>query len=134
MNIQKILKEDVVEELKRKGFSVDEIQQMKFEDMVSNLYHPSFKLEVENKYSESILYSSGEVISNDISYMYTLPNGTLVVTDPKLTKYIERFVRNATTRYGEVGKPFYVERNRMPWETNQECIGYEQNILRKRSE
>ncbi|WP_288225956.1 hypothetical protein [uncultured Enterococcus sp.] len=127
MNIQKVLKEDVVEELKSKGFNVEEIQQMKFEDMVNNLYHPTYKLEVENKYDESVLYSNNKIISNDDYYMYTLPNGTLVVTDPKLTKYIERSVRNATN-----GNPYYVGRCKGAWVNDQECIEYEQNILRKR--
>ena len=115
------LKNDVVNELHEKGFDMEEIQKMTFEDMVINLYHPSFRLDVENKYSKPVLYSSGKVVNNDISYMYTLPNGTLVVTDPRVTKYIERSIRNLVT-----------EQHLEPWKYDTECIEYENEILKRR--
>ncbi len=42
------LQNDVVKELKEKGFELEDIQKMTFEDMANNLYYPKFRLEVDS--------------------------------------------------------------------------------------
>lgn len=128
------LQNNLLKELKEKGFETDAIQKMTFEDMVSNLYHPKYKLEVDSQYGESVLYASGKVVSEKDSFMYTLPNGTLIITKPALSKYIERFVVEVGTQHSEFGKPFYIKKRNDPWDRDEECLEYERSILNKRDE
>lgn len=118
--------------LEAKGYTGEEIQKMSFEEIVNKLYHPTFRIDIENKYDAPILYSSGKIINNDYSYMYILPNGTLVITDPKIAKFVEKQIIHLTTRYSEPSNPFYVTRNKGPWNEDRECIDYAQSILSKR--
>lgn len=43
------LQNNVVKELKEKGFELEDIQKMTFEDMANNLYYPKFRLEVDSQ-------------------------------------------------------------------------------------
>lgn len=126
------LQNNLVEELKEKGFEIEDIQEMTFGDIVNALDHPKYKLEVDNQYGESVLYSSGEIVSNEDAYMYTLPNGTLIITDPKVTKYVERSIKQLATQHGIPGKVFRPKIFKGPWENDEECVEYERDILKKR--
>ncbi|HFD0861892.1 TPA: hypothetical protein QFQ46_001932 [Enterococcus faecium] len=128
------LQNNVVKELKEKGFELEDIQKMTFEDMANNLYYPKFRLEVDSQYGESVLYASDKVVSEKDSFMYTLPNGTLIITKPALSKYIEKFVVDSGTQHSEFGKPFYIKKRNEPWDRDEECLEYERSILKKRDE
>ncbi|MGG5359350.1 hypothetical protein [Enterococcus sp. DIV0240a] len=93
-----------------------------------------FTLEVDSQYSATRT-SLGGVIDYERDIYFILPNGTMIIANPKVTKFVERFVRGVNEHpVNKFASKYKVMEYTKPWDSDPECIEYAEEIKRKRSE
>ncbi|MDK4353359.1 hypothetical protein M4I17_13255 [Enterococcus thailandicus] len=92
-----------------------------------------FELEVDTKYSDTKTSIDGML--EDDNVLFILPNGTMIVKNPKVTKFIERFIVSANEKpINKLAPKYTVLKYTDPWDTDPECIEYDEEIKRKSAE
>ena len=91
-----------------------------------------FTLEVKDEYSETKT-NIDEIVNDDVNFV-VLSNGTMIVKNPKVTKYIEKLIEQATrrTRLNDGYSSSYCRDK--PWERDPDCLKYDAGIQKKMKE
>ncbi|WP_260453170.1 hypothetical protein [Enterococcus durans] len=90
-----------------------------------------FRLEVDSKYSATKT-SVDEEIDDERGIYLILPNGTMIIKNPRVTKFVERYVRrNNEEPVNKFASKYIVREYTKPWDSDPECIEYAEEIKRK---
>lgn len=93
-----------------------------------------FKLEVATKYSATKTSIDG-LTDDGCDVFFILPNGTMIIRNPKVTKFVEIFLRSVNEEQNNKYDPKYtVIKHANPWDSDPECIEYDEEIKRKATE
>ncbi|EGO6110428.1 hypothetical protein E5K35_000861 [Enterococcus faecalis] len=90
-----------------------------------------FTLEVKDEYSESKT-NIDETFNDDVNFV-VLPNGTMIVKNPKVTRYIEKLIENAT-KGTRILAGLYTTYRKEPWNKDIDCLKYDAEIQKKMKE
>ncbi|HHB9316529.1 TPA: hypothetical protein ACOIT7_002301 [Enterococcus faecalis] len=90
-----------------------------------------FTLEVKDEYSESKT-NIDETFNDDVNFV-VLPNGTMIVKNPKVTRYIEKLIENATKGTRTLAG-LYTTYRKEPWNKDIDCLKYDAEIQKKMKE
>ncbi|MCO5478695.1 hypothetical protein NG855_00260 [Enterococcus faecalis] len=91
-----------------------------------------FTLEVKDEYSESKT-NIDETFNDDVNFV-VLSNGTIIVKNPKVTKYIGKLIEQATRRTILDDGYFTSYCRDKPWERDTDCLKYDAEIQKKMKE
>ncbi|WP_338351202.1 hypothetical protein [Enterococcus faecalis] len=91
-----------------------------------------FTLEVKDEYSETKT-NVDETFNDDVNFV-VLSNGTMIVKNPKVTKYIEKLIEQATRRTILNDDYFTSYCRDKPWERDTDCLKYDAEIQKKMKE
>ncbi|EGO8910751.1 hypothetical protein D5Q72_11145 [Enterococcus faecalis] len=90
-----------------------------------------FTLEVKDEYSESKT-NIDETFNDDVNFV-VLPNGTMIVKNPKVTRYIEKLIESAT-KGTRILAGLYTTYRKEPWNKDIDCLKYDAEIQKKMKE